>query len=238
MSAREPAARGATPTDAAGLAALEKSLRRRFRVVESEAVVAGERYALLHPASAEELIDEADFERDERLPYWADLWPSSQVLATRVRAEEGRGRTCLELGCGAGLVACAAVRAGFAVTATDYYVDALRFSAVNAWRTTARAITTREVDWRALPDDLPRADLVLAADVLYERPYAALVAGAIARALAPGGIALVADPGRIAAPDFDREAAALGLVVERMAQVEFDTGVARQRIDIRRVRAA
>jgi predicted nicotinamide N-methyase len=235
-SARE--AQSATPTDAKGLAALRASLRRRFRTRESTTEVAGETWTLLHPASAEDLIDEEDFERDERLPYWADLWPSAQVLAMRVAAMEGAGRTCLELGCGVGLVATAAARAGFATTATDYYLDALRFTAVNAWRITRRAVATREVDWRALPDDLARCDLVLAADVLYERPYGALVAEAIARTLAPGGTALLADPGRTFAPDFDREAEARGLVVERVARVPFDTGVARQNIDIRLVRAA
>lgn len=228
----------ATPLDATGLRALRASLRRRFRTRESTTVVNGETWTLLHPASAEDLIDEEDFERDERLPYWADLWPSAQVLASRVAAMEGAGRTCLELGCGAGLVTTAAARAGFATTATDYYLDALRFTAVNAWRITGRVVATREVDWRALPDDLPRCDLVLAADVLYERPYGALVAETIARALAPGGTALVADPGRTFAPDFDQEATMRGLVVERMARVPFDTDVARQNIDIRLVRAA
>ena len=228
----------ATPLDDAGLQSLERSLRRRFRVVESVTEVAGESYSLLHPASAEELISEEDFDKDERLPYWADLWPSSHVLATRVRSLAGEGRSCLELGCGAGLVTCAAARAGWRVTATDYYLDALRFTAVNARRTTGAAIATREVDWRALPDDLPRCDLVLAADVLYERPYGGLVAQAIARTLSPGGVALVADPGRVGAEDFDREAAAAGLAVQRIARVEFHTGVALQRIDIRLVRAS
>jgi predicted nicotinamide N-methyase len=160
------------------------------------------------------------------------------VLATRVRSLAGDGRRCLELGCGAGLVTCAATRAGWAVTATDYYVDALRFTAVNARRTTGAAVATREVDWRALPADLPQCDLVLAADVLYERPYGALVAGAIARTLSPDGLALVADPGRVGAADFDREAPAFGLAVQPIARVEFHTGVALQHIDIRLVRRA
>jgi ETFB lysine methyltransferase len=233
-----PDTASATPLDDDGLATLERSLRRRFRVAESVAEVAGESYALLHPESAEELISEADFDKDERLPYWADLWPSSHVLATRVRSLAGEGRSCLELGCGAGLVTCAATRAGWAVTATDYYVDALRFTAVNARRTTGVAVATREVDWRHLPAELPRCDLVLAADVLYERPYGALVAGAIARVLAPDGLALVADPGRVGAADFDREAPGCGLVVQRIARVEFHTGVALQHIDIRLVRRA
>ena len=228
----------ATPTNAHGLEQLERSLRRRFRVVESTTDIAGERFTLLHPASAEELISEEEFEQDERLPYWADLWPSSHVLAERVRALAGAGRRCLELGCGAGLVTCAAARAGFAVTATDYYLDALRFTAVNAWHMARRAVATREVDWRALPEDLARYDLVVAADVLYERPYGALVAQAIARTLAPDGVALLADPGRIAAAEFDREAAACGLVLAKVEKVPFHTGVAQQHIDIRSMRIA
>ena len=87
------------------LAADEARLRRRFRVVESEVSVAGRTLAVLHPESAEDLIDEQDFALDERLPYWAELWPSARVLADRVAATVGRGRSLLELGCGAGLVA-------------------------------------------------------------------------------------------------------------------------------------
>lgn len=228
----------ATPRDADGLAGLERRLRRRFRIKETPAEVAGESWPMLHPADAEELISADDFDRDERLPYWADLWPSSFVLAERVRAMDGMGRRCIELGCGSGLVTVAAARAGFNVTATDYYLDALQFTAVNAWRAADTAVATREVDWRAMPDDLAPAPLVLAADVLYERPYGALVAGAIRRLLAPQGVALVADPGRVGAPEFDAALDALGLVVTEREQVPFDTGVAIQRIDIRSVRVA
>ena len=66
------------------LGAIEASLRRRFRVVETEIQIEGRAVSLLHPASAEELIDEQAFERDERLPYWAELWPSSRIMAQHV----------------------------------------------------------------------------------------------------------------------------------------------------------
>ena len=33
---------------------------------------------------------EAAFNRDERLPYWADVWPSSIALARAVRAMDGK----------------------------------------------------------------------------------------------------------------------------------------------------
>jgi predicted nicotinamide N-methyase len=58
------------------------------------------------------------------------------------------------------------------------------------------------VNWRDLPADLGRYDLVVACDVLYEQPYAALVADAMVRALATGGEAVMADPGRIAIEEF------------------------------------
>src|SRR5436190_24344685 len=98
--------------------------------------------SLLHPASAEDLINEAEFERDERLPYWAEIWPSSRVLAAHIIGMPARERTMLELGCGAGLVATAASLAGFRVTVSDYYEDALRFARANAWLNHAPAPET------------------------------------------------------------------------------------------------
>ena len=60
----------------------EAALRERFDVVEADVPVADEPTLLLRPASADALISEADFAVDERLPYWADVWPASVALAT------------------------------------------------------------------------------------------------------------------------------------------------------------
>src|ERR1041385_5397415 len=76
---------------------LEQSLRSRFRVEETALDIAGVRLVLLHPADPEELIDEKEFERDERLPYWADLWPSARVLGAEVLGMRGEARTLIEL---------------------------------------------------------------------------------------------------------------------------------------------
>lgn len=161
------------------ISALRKRLARRFRTVESVVLVADRPIAMLHPASADELIDEEEFERDERLPYWADIWPSARALASYLARLDGRGRSLLELGCGAGLVATAAAVAGFRVCATDYYEDALRFTEVNVAENTGQAPETRLVDWRQLPTDLGRFDFVVGSDVLYERAYGGLVARAV-----------------------------------------------------------
>ncbi len=195
-----------------------RALEDRFVLVEREVALPLGVVTLEKPRSADELISEADFAHDERLPYWADLWPSAIVLAEYLErhgeslhptgaAAQGAPRA-LELGCGLGLVTIAALRAGFDLTATDYYEDATRFAARNAVRVTGREPATRMVDWRDFPADLGRFALVLAADVLYERPYAPLVADAIARTLAPGGRALIADQGRVALGAFLEEAQA------------------------------
>lgn len=190
---------------------LRADLVRRFRTATRVVQLGGRDVDLLSPANADDLISEDDYVRDERLPYWADLWPSAQILAAEVRTMRLAGRRVLELGCGMGLVAVAATMAGGEVTATDYYDDAVLFARLNVAEATGRTIVTRMVDWSQLPADLGRFDVVLASDVLYEPRYAAMVAGAIAATLVRGGEAIVADPGRIALPDFRAECERRGL---------------------------
>lgn len=190
------------------------TLHDRFHVATTTIRVGDHEWRLEHPRSAEDLINEPDFERDERLPYWADIWPSARVLADLLVRHQGNGRPALELGCGSGLVACALAAAGYHVTATDYYDDALAFTARNVARNTGVVANTRLVDWRAMPPDLGRFDLVVGSDVLYERAYAALVADAIAATLAPSGAAIIADPGRLAYAEFLDATAARGLAID------------------------
>ena len=217
------------------LEALRADLERRFRTTTRVVQLGGADVDLLSPANADELISEDDYVMDERLPYWADLWPSAQILAEEVRTMRLADERVLELGCGMGLVAVAAAMAGGAVTATDYYEDAVRFARLNVAEATGREIDTRMVDWSRMPADLGRFGVVLASDVLYEPRYAAMVAGAIAGTLARGGTAIVADPGRIALPAFREECAALGL--ETAGDVRpYAEGEIRQTITLWRVR--
>ena len=201
--------------DAATIAAhaLRDELASRFEIITSSVPLAGDTVELAHPANFDDLVSEADFVRDDRLPYWADLWPAARMLAERVRAERGVGRRLLELGCGMGLVSTAAALAGFDVTASDYYDDACLFAKANAWHNARRTIDVLHLDWRALPAGLGSWDVVVASDVLYEVPYAEQVAAALASVIAPAGYAIVADPGRPALPDFLTACGSLGLAV-------------------------
>ena len=214
---------------------LQASLERRFRVTETRVDVSSRTLVIRHPANADDLISEEDFVRDDRLPYWADIWPSSRVLAARLLEENGAGRSLIELGCGAGLVSSAAAIAGFDVVATDYYEDALLFARVNANRNAERDIGTRSLDWRDVAQDIGRFDCVVASDVLYERTYGTLVASVFDRLLARDGFALMADPGRISRDDFLNSLEPLGLGVTGRVDVPYEEGAIRQTIAVIRI---
>ena len=212
-----------------------EELRAEFDVSQTEVVLAGRRVVIHHPRNADDLISEDDFVADERLPYWADLWPSARVLAERIVSTASEERRFLELGCGAGLVSVAAAIAGFDVTATDYYEEALRFTALNVLLNTGVLIDTRIGDWRRFPHDLGRFDLVAASDVLYEQAHAGLIASVIDRTLTGRGSAIIADPGRLAAPQFIEECQTRGMPTAILERVPFEDGSIRQTIDLYQV---
>jgi predicted nicotinamide N-methyase len=218
--------------------ALDAAIGRRF-VTALETVDIGDRqWTLLKPENSDHLISEDDYVMDERLPYWADLWPSAQILAATILREAGAGRTLLEMGCGLGLPTTAAVHAGFDVMATDYYEDAIHVARSNAARNTGTEPRVRMVNWREWPDDLGQFDVIVAADILYEAEYARLVAECLLVALKPRGEAIIADPGRVALPIFFERAAEIGLLVDIAERVKYEQGKIKQEIQILRVRRA
>ena len=211
---------------------LVRELETRFVTTTVEVPVADATLSILKPRNSDDLISEADYVRDERLPYWADVWPSSVILAKRLADDAGNGRSFLELGCGLGIVSITAMRSGFDVLASDYYEDALRFTRANAWRNLRREPSVRMIDWRALPADLGAYDMIVAADVLYEMTYAELIADVLASGLARRGTAIIADPGRIAVDQFIAACDARGLSRIERETYPFVEGAIRQKITL------
>ncbi len=159
---------------------------------------------VLRPRNSESLIDEHAFERDEFLPFWAELWPSARALARRLDGRALRGARVVELGCGLGVPSLAAARAGARVLATDWSQSAIDLLADNA-RANGLTLKTARVDWTH-PDALVAQapfDLVLASDVLYERRNVSLLLRLLPRL---GPEVWLADPGRAFAQAFLEQA--------------------------------
>jgi predicted nicotinamide N-methyase len=169
---------------------------------------------LARPRDAEALLSEEAFEREEFLPYWAELWASAVALAHDVSIRSLRGKRTLELGCGLGLPSIAAARAGGRVLATDWSADAVLATAANAERNDV-AVETLECSWVYPGPLVERApwDLVIASDVLYERRNGGLLLDLLPRLVDERGLVLIADPQRPAAGPFLENAESAGWVV-------------------------
>jgi predicted nicotinamide N-methyase len=154
------------------------------------------------PRDADALLNDESFDRDEFMPYWAELWASGRALAESVVARSLRGATVIELGCGLALPSFAAAIAGGKVLATDWSPQAVRLAAANAERN-GLTIETAELDWfrgEGLPGYF---DLVLAADVLYEERNVAALLDILPQL---GREVWLADPGRVHAGRFFADA--------------------------------
>jgi predicted nicotinamide N-methyase len=171
--------------------------------VEELVPLGDEPLRICRPRDFEALLTDEAFEREELLPYWAELWSSGIALAWEVCVRSLRGARTLELGCGLALPSIAAARAGGRVTATDWSPEAVELAAANA-ELNGASLQAELQSW-AEPDALvERApwDLVLAADVLYERANVGLLVELLPRLVDERGEVWLADPGRDPAEEF------------------------------------
>ena len=187
------------------------------REVITRLEIGGRAIELVRPADPDRLLNDpavlARNARDDYMPYWAYLWPGAYLLAEAVAREPWVGGTAaLELGCGLGLAGLVGLAAGLRVRFTDYDEVPLGFirRSVRANGFPPADYSTALLDWREPPPD--SYPVILGADVLYERRLIPLVSGVISRMLAPGGVALVAGPYRVATEDLPLALAAAGLV--------------------------
>ena len=130
-------------------------------------------------------------------PFWAFAWPGGQGLARYIldHPDEVRGKRVLDLACGSGIAAVAAMKAGAAeVLAAD--IDAFCGPAV------ALNAEANGVEVAFTPEDLlarapPDRDVIVCGDVSYEKPMAERMRAWLGRAAAAGTRVLMGDPDRM-----------------------------------------
>jgi predicted nicotinamide N-methyase len=160
----------------------------------------GAEIEVLQPQESAELPDDREVEWAPLVPYWSVLWRSGVALAREVAGMPLEGHRVVELGCGLGAPSLAAAAGGARVLATDGDVNPLELVDRSA-RLNGVEVETAVIDWSDPGRLVERGpfDLVLAADVLYERASVAKLLVLLPQ-LAPE--ALVADPGRPASGAF------------------------------------
>lgn len=168
-------------------------------LTEQSYVAHGRTFTLQLPADPDALLDDGEViaanERDDRMPYWAYAWPTSQLLVDVLPALlPESAREVEEIGCGLGLVAmaAAALRPNAHITATDHDAAAIELLRENAAANGLANLTAEVRDWSA-PSD---ASLVLASDVMYEDRFVRPLLARFRDQAEAGATIWLADPGR------------------------------------------
>jgi predicted nicotinamide N-methyase len=134
-------------------------------------------------------------------PFWAFAWAGGQAVARYLidHPEICAGRTVLDLGCGGGIAAIAAGKAGARrLLAADIDKLALVACSLNA-RANDIDLETSNQDLLAEP---PRSDdVIIIGDLFYERELAERVVAYIVEAKARGSAVYVGDPQRSYFPE-------------------------------------
>jgi len=178
-----------------------------------EITVGGRQLSLLRVKDLERWVDREALLRDEteEPPYWAHLWTGALTLAQYVAERvECQGRAVLDLGCGLGLTGIVAALKGGRVTFADKEAEALAFAAANARLNRCPLFAVHPLDFTQ--DDLPkRFPLILGAEIVYDPLAFSVLAAFLARHLAPGGVAYLADAKRTNTQEFFRQLSCHGL---------------------------
>ena len=185
-------------------------LHRRYETTAQRVRFGGAEFEFTRIKDPDRVLDEVAEEEDRRerrsgerregeelhLPYWAELWDSAtgvgQFLVKHYATAEGLN--VLDLGCGMGLSGTVAASLGHSVLFADLEPPALLFAALNSlpWRERVR---TRRVNWQK--DEMgEQFDLILGADILYERAQWEFLEPFWWRHLAEGGAVVLGEPGR------------------------------------------
>jgi predicted nicotinamide N-methyase len=182
----------------------------QFKTTEHKIKIGGLDFTILSVTNFDELYEQLlakglqhEDVADERIPYWAELWPAAVGLATYIAENPTliKDKKLLEIGCGLALPALLAAYLGATTTATDYLKDAVDFAEKNAVLNKVSNIKFETFDWRKA-EGSEKYDILLASDVAYERSQFEYLAKAFKHLVKPDGIILLSEPNRYIAQPF------------------------------------
>lgn len=169
-------------------------------------LLAGTKLCITLPALPDAFLDDPEVlaanRRDDYMPYWSYLWPTSlETAAAVLRHEWPTGTHALEIGAGIALTGQAALARGLHVSFSDYDQHAIDLALFNARQNgTDRHAEGLLIDWRKPIER--RFPVIFGCDVIYEKQNHQPILGLLEKMLAPEGEAWISDPGRHQADAF------------------------------------
>jgi predicted nicotinamide N-methyase len=185
-------------------------IHRRYQTITEDVRLGGMTLPFTRIADPNRVLDEVADAEDRRdklegkrrpgddlhLPYWAELWDSSLAVCEWLTQDSGLGTgdSVMDLGCGMGLTGAIAATLGARVLFADLEPDTLLFARLNAIEYLDR-IRTRQLNWRT-SRLTERFDLIIGADILYERAQWTYLETFWRGHLRAGGRIILGEPGR------------------------------------------
>jgi predicted nicotinamide N-methyase len=183
-------------------------IHRRYQTIEEQIEVDGQPYRFTRVADPDRVLDEVAEEEDRiekvsgrrkegnhlHLPYWAALWDAAVGMGYLLSKLALPWGSVLDLGCGMGFSGMVAASLGHRVLLADLEPPALLFAKLNSlpYQPVAR---TRVVDWQTTRL-AERFDVIVGADIVYERSQWQYLEPFWRHHLAPGGRVLLGEPTR------------------------------------------
>ena len=216
-------------------------IHRQYKTKTEQMLIGPLRVDFTRVLDADEVLDQVVEAEDRRerqtgdrrdgyalhLPYWAELWDSAigmgQMLVKwqtgdldRLLPRRTKTLSFLDLGCGQGLSGTVAAALGHQVLLADLEAPALLFARLNTLMYEPR-VRVRRLNWQT--DNLgERFDVILGADVLYERAQWEFLDQFWRAHLAPNGAVLLGEPGRQSGDLFQEWIGPRGWAVERFEE--------------------
>ena len=181
----------------------------------------------MHSHDIWQIVEEQVAETQAKRPYWAFAWPGGQAMARYLvdNPHWVAGKRILDLGCGSGIGAIAAMEAGArSALANDIDPLALVATRLNAAANGVEVATTVDDILADVPSDI---DVILLADIVYEPDLHARVSAFIQTAASRKIPILFADRGttRLPLSPLQKLAEYKADVCPTMADMQFERGI-------------
>ncbi|MCH9687496.1 MAG: methyltransferase [Deltaproteobacteria bacterium] len=143
-------------------------------------------------------------------PMFGVVWDSGEALARLMVDYDVAGRRVLEVGCGIGLASLVLNQRHADITATDHHPEAGAFLQTNVGLNGGAPIPFVRTGWTDALVRLPRFDLIIGSDLLYERGHPEALSMFIDQHSHPCCEVIIADPGRHQGGRFTRSMTGFG----------------------------